>query len=150
MAKTMNITINFDMDGTIADLYGVENWLGYLTAEDTTPYEVARPLVRFATLARRLNALQRNGYDIAVITWLSKNGTAEYNEAVTTAKLNWLKKHLPTVNWDRVVVVPYGTPKENYCYNPLDVLFDDEAHNRENWTGRAYDVNNILEILAKM
>ena len=30
--KTMNITINFDMDGTIADLYGVENWLDYLIA----------------------------------------------------------------------------------------------------------------------
>ena len=148
--KNLNVTINFDMDGTIADLYGVENWLGYLIAEDTTPYEVARPLVRFATLARRLNTLQRNGYNIAIITWLSKNGTAEYNEAVTTAKLNWLKKHLPTVNWDRVVVVPYGTPKENYCYNPLDVLFDDEKHNRENWTGRAYDVQNILEILREI
>ena len=147
MAKNLNITINFDMDGTIADLYGVENWLGYLIAEDTTPYEVARPLVRFATLARRLNTLQRNGYNIAVITWLSKNGTAEYNEAVTTAKLNWLRKHLPTVNWDRITVVPYGTPKENFCNTPLDVLFDDEAHNRENWTGRAYDVQNIMEIL---
>ena len=147
MAKNLNITINFDMDGTIADLYGVENWLGYLNAEDTTPYEVARPLVRFATLARRLNTLQRNGYNIAVITWLSKNGTEAYNEAVATAKLNWLKKHLPTVNWDRITVVPYGTPKENFCNTPLDVLFDDEAHNRENWTGRAYDVQNIMEIL---
>ena len=25
--------------------------------------------------------------------------------------------------------------------------FDDEQKNRENWTGRAYDVNNIMEIL---
>jgi hypothetical protein len=31
----MNITINFDMDGTIADLYGTENWLAKLIAEDT-------------------------------------------------------------------------------------------------------------------
>lgn len=28
-------TINFDMDGTIADLYGVENWLEYLQAGDS-------------------------------------------------------------------------------------------------------------------
>ena len=150
MAKKMNITINFDMDGTIADLYGVENWLEYLINEDTTPYAVARPLVRFATLARRLNTLQRNGYNIAVITWLSKNGTAEYNKAVTATKLAWLEKHLPSVKWDNIVVVPYGTPKENFCNNPLDVLFDDEEHNRNNWTGRAYDVKNILEILAEM
>ena len=142
--------ICFDMDGTIADLYGVENWLAYLLAEDTTPYEVAKPLVRLATLARRLNTLQRAGYEIAVITWLSKNATEEYNQAVTTAKLNWLAKHMPTVKWDRITVVPYGTPKENYCENPLDVLFDDEEKNRINWTGRAYGVENILEILAEM
>jgi 5'(3')-deoxyribonucleotidase len=147
MTKRMNITINFDMDGTIADLYGVENWLAYLLAEDTTPYEVAKPLVRLATLARRLNTLQREGYNIAVITWLGKNATEDYNRAVTNAKLEWLARHLPTVHWDRVTVVPYGTPKENYCENPLDILFDDERQNRENWTGRAYDVNNIIEIL---
>ena len=148
MAK--NITINFDLDGTLVDLYGVENWLAYLLAEDATPYAVAKPLVRFATLARRLNTLQRNGYKIAVITWLSKNATAENDELVTATKLAYLAKHLPTVKWDRITVVPYGTPKENYCETPLDVLFDDEEKNRNNWTGRAYDVKNILEILAEM
>ena len=148
MAK--NITINFDLDGTLVDLYGVENWLAYLLAEDATPYAVAKPLVRFATLARRLNTLQRNGYKIAVISWLSKESTAEYDKAVTETKLAWLAEHLPSVKWDRVTVVPYGTPKENYCETPLDVLFDDEEKNRNNWTGRAYDVKNILEILAKM
>ena len=75
--KTLNITINFDMDGTIADLYGVENWLDYLIAEDTTPYAVAEPLLRLCTLARMLNKLQKNGYEIAVISWLSKTGTEE-------------------------------------------------------------------------
>ena len=148
--KTMNITINFDMDGTIADLYGVENWLDYLIAEDTHPYANAKPLLRLATLARRLNTLQRNGYNIAVISWLSKSGTEEYNRAVTEVKKAWLKKHLPSVNWDRITIVPYGTPKENFCNNPLDVLFDDEERNRVNWTGKAYDVQNILEILAEM
>lgn len=144
------ITINFDMDGTIADLYGVENWLEYLLNEDTFPYANAKPLLRLATLARRLNTLQRNGYEIAVITWLGKNATDHYNEMVTNAKLEWLNRHLPTVKWNRITVVPYGTPKENFCNNPLDVLFDDEEHNRNNWTGRAYDVQNILEILAEM
>ncbi len=147
---TKNITINFDLDGTLVDLYGVENWLAYLLAEDATPYAIAKPLVRFATLARRLNTLQRNGYKIAVITWLGKDATAEYNELVTATKLAYLAKHLPTVKWDRITVVPYGTPKENYCETPLDVLFDDEERNRNNWTGRAYDVKNILEILAEM
>ena len=148
--KELNITINFDMDGTIADLYGVENWLDYLINENTLPYEMAKPLVRLNHLARRLNTLQRNGYHIAVISWLSKSGSEEYNRAVTEVKIEWLRKHLPSVEWDRVTIVPYGTPKENFCNNPLDILFDDEERNRNNWTGRAYDVQNILEILREI
>ena len=150
MAKKMNITINFDMDGTIADLYGVENWLEMLIAEDTTPYATAKPLLRLSALARKLNTLQRNGYNLAVISWLSKSGTAEYNEAVTEVKMAWLRKHLPSVNWDESHIVPYGTPKQNFCNSPLDVLFDDEERNRNNWTGRAYGVENILEILREI
>ena len=146
----MKITINFDMDGTIADLYGVDNWLEMLIAEDTTPYAEAEPLLRFCSLARVLNRLQRNGYELAVISWLSKSGSEAYNEAVTAGKLNWLKKHLPSVKWNAIHIVSYGTPKQNFCENPLDILFDDEARNRENWTGRAYDVNNIMEILKEI
>ena len=148
--NTTNITINFDMDGTIADLYGVENWLDYLIAENTKPYAIAKPLVNLSALARKLNALQRMGYNLAVISWLSKSGSAEYNEAVTTVKMAWLAKHLPSVHWDRVTIVPYGTPKENFCFSPMDILFDDEERNRNNWTGRAYGVENILEILREI
>ena len=148
--KKMNITINFDMDGTIADLYGVENWLEMLIAQDTTPYANAEPLLRLCTLARMLNKLQRNGYEIAVISWLSKSGTEEYNKAVTEVKMAWLAEHLPSVKWDRITIVPYGTPKQNFCENPLDILFDDEEKNRNNWTGRAFDVQNIVEILKTL
>ena len=144
------MTINFDMDGTIANLYGVENWLDYLIAEDTTPYEVAVPLLRLSALAKRINNLQRKGYEIAIISWLSKGGSDEYNEAVMEAKLAWLAKHLPSVHWDYINIVPYGTPKQNFCNNPLDILFDDEERNRTNWTGRAYDVQNIMEILREI
>ena len=148
--KELNVTINFDMDGTIADLYANPNWLPMLRAFDPTPYETAKPLLRLNALARRLNTLQRNGYKIAVISWLSKESNAEYDRAVTMAKMEWLARHLPSVKWDKVTIVPYGTPKENYCETPFDVLFDDEEKNRNNWTGRAYDVKNILEILAEM
>lgn len=141
--------INLDMDGTIADFYNVKNWLDYLIAEDTTPYEIAKPLLRLCTLARLLNKLQTKGYEIGIISWLSKNGTENYNNKVTETKIKWLKKHLPSVHWDSIIIVPYGTPKENYCFTENDILFDDELSNRQNWTGQAYDVKNILEILKK-
>ena len=143
----MKVAINFDMDGTIADLYGVENWLTYLEAENPFPYENAAPLLRLSALARKLNALQRNGYELAIISWLSKTGSRSYNDMVTVAKLGWFRKHMPSVHWDRITIVPYGTPKEHYCNSPLDILFDDEERNRNNWTGRAFDVHNIMETL---
>lgn len=145
-----HITINFDMDGTIADLYGVPNWLEKLTNYDETPYTEAMPLLRLSALAKRLNNLQRKGYNIAVISWLSKSGTDEYDERVTEAKLEWLATHMPSVHWDEINIVKHGTPKENYCKTPFDVLFDDEAKNRENWSGIAFDVNDILGMLKTL
>ena len=150
MAKKMNITINFDLDGCLVGLYDVPNWLEMLIAEDTTPYAEAEPLLRLCSLARVLNRLQKNGYNLAVISWLSKSGSEAYNAEVEAVKRAWLKKHLPSVKWDAIHIVSYGTPKQNFCENPLDILFDDEAKNRENWTGRAYDVNNIMEILKEI
>ena len=147
--KELNITINFDLDGTIADLYGVENWLPMLIAEDETPYAIAKPLLKLNILARMLNRLQRDGYKLAVISWLSKNGTEDYNERVTNTKLEWLAKHLPSVEWDRITIVPYGTPKENYCETPFDILFDDEEQNRKNWNGIPFDVNDIIGVLKE-
>lgn len=148
--KKLNVTINFDMDGTIADLYGVEGWLEMLEAHDETPYAEARPLLRLSALAKRLNTLQRNGYNLAIISWLSKSGTEEYNKKVTNTKLEWLEKHMPSVEWDRITIVKHGTPKENYCENSLDILFDDEEKNRKNWNGIAFDVNDILGVLKNL
>ena len=142
--------INFDMDGTIADFYGVENWLDYLKAENTKPYEIAKPLVNFSVLARLLNRAKRNGHEIAVISWTSKNSNAKFDAAIAEAKKAWLAKHLPSVCWDEITIVPYGTPKTLYCYDAKDVLFDDEAPNRLGWAGKAYDVNNILEVLKAL
>lgn len=137
----------FDMDGTIADLYGVENWLSMLIAEDTTPYEIARPLLRMATLARLLNGLQRKGYTINIISWTSKRGSTEYNRAVAAVKKAWLRKHLASVKFNRVDIVDYGTPKGE---GRNGILFDDEEQNRKNWSGIAYDATAILEILKAL
>ena len=142
--------ICFDMDGTLADLYGVDNWLADLRSENTRPYEMAKVLLNMNILARRLNRLQAKGHKIVVISWLSKSGSDNYNEAVTEAKKAWLKKHLGSVKFDEMNIVKYGTPKSLFCSSAEDVLFDDEKPNRENWLGRAYDVNNILETLATL
>jgi FMN phosphatase YigB (HAD superfamily) len=136
--------INFDMDGTIADFYGVENWLEYLINRDSFPYENAKPLVNLSVLARYLNRLQKNGYKINIISWLAKNSTAEFDEKVAETKKKWLKKHLPSVNWDKIMIVQYGVNKASLGKG---ILFDDEENNRKMWGHGAYDVHNILEVL---
>ena len=143
----MTTTIFFDMDGTIADLYGVNNWLDYLLASDTLPYEIAKPLVKLNSLARILNRLQRNGYKIGIISWLSKSGSDEYNNAVAEVKRDWLKRHLASVNFNEIHIVKYGTPKQMFAKTANDILFDDEKPNRDSWTGKAFDANEIIKIL---
>jgi hypothetical protein len=138
------MTINFDLDGTIADLYGVPNWLDYLLKEDEYPYSAARPLVNMSLLARLLNKLQNKGHIINVISWLSKNSTKEYDEKVIKAKRKWLEKHLKSVKFDNIYIVPYGTPKHTLSNG---ILFDDEQKNRENWGNGAYNVDNIIGVL---
>lgn len=138
----------FDMDGTLADLYAVEDWLPKLRAYDPSPYRDAAPMIHLSTLARLLNRLQRQGYEIGIISWLSKDPDPAYGADVTLAKIKWLKKHLASVNWDHINIVPYGTPKHEICGE--GILFDDEERNRENWGENAYDPCEILNVLKSL
>lgn len=89
----------FDMDGTIADLYGVNGWLDDIINERADAYENARPLVNLQVLARLLNRLLRQGYEIGIVSWTAKNSSKEYEEIVKKAKINWLSKHLASVHF---------------------------------------------------
>lgn len=139
--------INFDMDGTIANLYGQIDWLECILAQDEKPYREAKPLVNMSALARVLNRLQREGYEICIISWLARTTTPDYDVAVTNAKVQWLQKRLPSVQWDRINIVPYGTPKYTLGEG---ILFDDEAPNREAWGEGAYDVDDIIKVLRNL
>ena len=142
--------IYFDMDGTIADLYGVDGWLEDLIKGDVRPYAIAKPMVNMSVLAKILNRLQREGYKIGIVSWLSKSGTDEYNERVAITKQQWLKKHLASVTFDEVNIVKYGTPKSTVVKEKGGILFDDEEKNRIEWAGTAFDVNSILEVLKEV
>ena len=145
----MNKAIYFDMDGTIADLYGVSGWLADLEAENVRPYAEAKPLLNLSLLARYIHKAQRMGYTVGVISWLSKYGSDSYNEAVTTAKREWLAKYLPSVEWDEIHIVKYGTPKST-CRTCPGILFDDEQRNLDEWGAGAVIASNLLEILRNL
>jgi FMN phosphatase YigB (HAD superfamily) len=139
----MEKIINFDMDGTLADFYGVEGWLDFLMNEDTTPYEKAKPLFDTTELSALLNELQQRGYEINIISWGSKNSTKEFLKATESAKIEWLKKYFD-VTFDNIFVVPYGTPKDTI---KRGVLFDDNNSIRTNYNGVSFKPQSMMSLL---
>ena len=146
----MKKAIYFDMDGTIANLYAVENWLPMLRKNNATPYRTAKAMINMSAFAKLLNSLQKQGYHIGVVSWLSKESNVNFDRQVEKAKFEWLYKHLPSVEFNEIKIIKYGTPKSKAVKYGGGILFDDEQGNRNEWQGQAYDEKNILEILKKL
>ena len=137
------MTFYFDMDGTIADLYGVEGWLSDLENERVRPYAEARPLVDCERLIKAIMFLKAEGYRFSIISWASKNGSVEYRKEIRKAKVEWIRKYFPNC-FDEIHVVKYGTPK-HWVAKDKGILFDDEEKNRTKWNkGRSYKETEIF------
>lgn len=152
----MKKLICFDMDGTIADLYAVDNWLNKLRASDPSPYAEAEPMWDMTKLVNALNTLRQNEYEVVVITWLSKESTAEYDKAVREAKQEWLNSY--NFPCDYFHGVKYGTTKASTIRKYMNAyekayLFDDNAQIRKGWhLGEAIDptCEDIVEFLENL
>jgi hypothetical protein len=149
----MKKMICFDMDGTIADLYNVENWLEKLRAEDVSPYVDAKPMWDMQELRNVLLDLIEQGWEIRVITWLSKYSTQEYKTAVRKAKADWLTSHnFPA---DKCHMVQYGTTKADTVrkYADMAILVDDNEQVCNGWSlGETINptTTNVIDELKKL
>ena len=146
-------TLVFDMDGTIADFYGVEGWLEDLHNENPRPYIMAEPLWDMALLGSLLCCLKSVGYRIIVTSWLSKDSTKDFDEVVRTAKRDWLARY--NFPFDEIHLVKYGTTKANCTrkHGGNQILFDDNANVRKGWNlGKTVDptAENIIDFLADL
>lgn len=149
----MRKMIVFDMDGTIANLYGVKGWLDDLHAEKTRPYDEAEPMYNMEELVDLLNRLREIGWMIAVTTWLAKDATKEYNKAVTKAKKAWLARY--NFPYDEIHCVKYGRTKADCTRHKADfqILIDDNKKVRDGWTlgttvNAQFDIMNFLKALV--
>ena len=148
--------ICFDLDGTLADLYNVPNWLEKLRAYDASPYLTAKPMCDMEELAFLLEVAQHRGIEVRIITWLSKDTNKDYDNMVRIAKQAWLKAQGLTI--DHFHGIAYGATKANSVRQYLEnedtaVLFDDNAKVRQGWhLGDTYDPTtcDICEVLKKV
>ena len=152
MMNKENKVLVFDMDGTIADLYGVQGWLEDLRNFNARPYEIAKPMYDMDILAEVLGMLKAQGWRVVVTTWLAKESTNYYKEVVRQAKLEWLERY--DFPYDEIHLVQYGTTKAN-CTRKLggyQVLVDDNEQVRKGWTlGDTINANeNIVEKLVEL
>jgi uncharacterized HAD superfamily protein len=148
----MNKTLVFDMDGTIADFYGVEGWLNDLENSNVRPYTEAKPIYSKLELLPILEMLKLHGWKIVITSWLSKNSTKEFDAEVRKAKKEWLEKY--SFPYDEIHLVKYGTTKANCTrrHGGYQVLVDDNKKVRDGWRlGATINANkNILNELRAL
>lgn len=144
--------ICFDMDGTIADLYNVPNWLSLLRQFNPSPYRNAEPMWDMNELALLLMGLQAKGIEIRVLTWLSKETNPAYDRKVCQAKIDWLRHY--DFPFDDFQGIAYGVPKEYFVRDlragDTAILIDDNAEVRNGWhIGETIDPTtcNLIEVL---
>ena len=152
----MQKAIYFDMDGTVADLYNVSNWLEKLRNSDVSPYVEAAPLIDMEKLNNILQQFVAIGFVVGVISWSAMNGSKEYNKETRKAKKAWIKANMPSVS--EFHVVKYGTSKHTVAKVRGSILVDDNAkvrkawerYTEENYTIDASNSQKLLENLQKV
>lgn len=143
----MEKEIWFDLDGTLAGLYNYPQWKELINGSNSEPYLKAKPLLNLSQLAKLIHRVQAIGYAVGIISWSSRNGTKEFHDEVNKAKREWLNKHLPSVIFDAIYVVPYGTPKHSIGKG---ILFDDNTKVRAEWGEGAYTEQEIITVLKTL
>lgn len=155
----MSVKIFFDMDGTVFDLYGKENWLELLRTETKGAFEGGFILndEGYTDFIDEVGNLLDKGVQFGVITWLPMQASPEYEEICRAEKLEWVKKYLPFVS--EFNCVSYGIPKQNCIQKKASKMYliDDNTEICKIWQTTkqriAIEVNknfNVLNALIKI
>lgn len=125
------IKVYLDMDGTIADLYGKENWLECLRTEKDNTFSDLRPMI---TQEQLFNSFPKESYDIRILSMTPLGASKPFCERVIQEKNAWLDEHFPVLK--KRIYQKYGHNKNlKGCANAI--LIDDNEAIRKSWKGIA-------------
>ena len=102
----MKTVVYLDMDGTISNLYGIENWLVRLRNEDSTIFTECETLITEKAL---FDLYPVEKYEIRILSMTPKKATKRYCMSVIAQKNEWLDTHFPHIK--KRIYLPYGHNK---------------------------------------
>ena len=105
------------MDGTIANLYGIKDWLPRLRNNDPTIFLECDPIIK-------------------ILSMTPKDASKEYCKNVAEQKNFWLNTYFPRLT--KRIYRAYGHNK-NLKNSWKAILIDDSAPIRKSWNGKALD-----------
>lgn len=123
----------FDMDGTVADLYGRDGWLLELRSK-VSPFKELAPLVDMEALDSYMKALKPRNFHFSVITWTPMEAPYNFHKQCEADKREWVNEHMPSnVQFD---ALRYGVAKQDSRIvnkNEVNILIDDNPEVIEAW-----------------
>lgn len=146
-------TAYFDMDGTIADLYGVTDCFKRLDNNDASVYLEAKPIPEYVKLMYEARDM---GYRIGVITAGSRfpPNTPQLvkdkmNRDTENAKKQWLEQQGLASLVNVFHFVPYGISKYDVADDRTGILIDDNDAMLNEWysdTIKAIPKNRAIHV----
>lgn len=125
MKLLSTLAVYVDMDDTIADFKAEPHAVERFAIEPNFFYNL-KPLPKNL---QAIAQLLRNGQKVYIIT-ASPNGRADYD------KMRWLRKYLPEMPYEDIIIVPLGKDKSQYMRTENGILFDDYQKNLVQWTSK--------------
>ena len=127
--KNYNVNIYCDMDGVLADfnkrvraVERFENEKGFF-----------KNLAPIKTNVESIKLLIENNYNVYILS-------ASPNESADNDKLEWLKKYLPMIKNENIILMRNGENKADFVKTTENnLLFDDYSKNVNDFLNRGFD-----------
>ena len=131
------VNVYLDMDGTIANLYGQENWLARLLKEEDELFATCEPMTTEEVIFR---VFPKNQFKVKILSMTPKDVSKAYCEKVIAEKNEWLDKFFPHIT--ERYYLPYGENK-NLKNSAKAILVDDSEKIRSNFKGLALNPTDL-------